>query len=42
MYISTTLINKDEPYTYNQAINSPNSEEWIKVIIEEVGSLIKN
>jgi len=41
-YISTTLINKDKPYTYNQAINGPNSEEWIKVIIEEVGSLIKN
>jgi len=41
-YISTTLINKDKPYMYNQAINGPNSEEWIKVIIEEVGFLIKN
>jgi len=41
-YISTTLINKDEPYIYNQAINGPNSKEWIKAIIEEVGSLIKN
>jgi len=41
-YISTTLINKDKPYTYNQAINGLNSKEWIKVIIEEVGSLIKN
>jgi len=27
---------------YNQAINGLNSEEWIKAIIEEVGSLIKN
>jgi len=42
MYISTTLINKDKPYTYNQEINGLNSEEWIKAIIEEVGSLIKN
>jgi len=41
-YTSTTLIDEDKPYTYNQAINGPNSEEWIKVIIEEVGSLIKN
>jgi len=42
MYISTTSINKDKPYMYNQAINGPNSEEWIKAIIEEVGSLIEN
>jgi len=35
MYTSTTLINKDKPYTYNQVINGLNSEEWIKVIIEE-------
>jgi len=42
MYTSTTLINEDEPYMYNWAINGPNSEEWIKVIIEEVGSLIEN
>ena len=40
-YISTTLINEDKPYTYDRVINSPNSEEWIKVIIE-VGSLVKN
>jgi len=42
MYTSTTSINEDEPYIYNRAINGPNSEEWIKVMIEEVGSLIKN
>jgi len=42
MYTSTTLIDEDEPYIYNQAINGLNSEEWIKVMIEEVGSLIKN
>jgi len=42
MYTSTTSINKDKPYIYNQAINGPNSKEWIKAIIEEVGSLIKN
>ena len=42
MYTSTTLIDEDEPYIYNWAINGPNSEEWIKAIIEEVGSLIKN
>ena len=42
IYISTTLINKDKPYIYNRAINGLNSKEWIKVIIEEVGSLIKN
>jgi len=42
MYTSTTLINEDEPYMYDQAINGPNSKEWIKAIIEEVGSLIKN
>jgi len=42
MYISTTLINKDKPYMYNQAINGLNSKEWIKVIIEEVRFLIKN
>jgi hypothetical protein len=42
MYISTTLINEDKPYMYDRAINGLNSEEWIKVIIEEVGSLIEN
>jgi hypothetical protein len=41
-YTSTTSINEDKPYTYNRAINGLNSEEWIKVIIEEVGSLIEN
>ena len=41
-YTSTTLINEDKPYTYNWVINGPNSEEWIRVIIEEVGSLVKN
>ena len=42
MYTSTTLINKDKPYIYKQAINSLNSKKWIKAIIEEIGSLIKN
>jgi hypothetical protein len=41
-YTSTTSIDEDKPYIYNRAINGPNSEEWIKAIIEEVGSLIKN
>jgi hypothetical protein len=41
-YTSTTSINEDEPYTYDQAINGLNSKEWIKAIIEEVGSLIEN
>jgi hypothetical protein len=42
MYISTTLIDEDKPYIYNRVINSLNSEEWIKAIIEEVGSLTEN
>ena len=42
MYTSTTLINEDKPYIYNQVINSPNSEEWIKAIIEEIESLSEN
>ena len=42
MYISTTLIDKDEPYIYDQAINGLNSKKWIKAMIEEVGSLIEN
>ena len=42
IYISTTLIDEDEPYMYDRAINGLNSEEWIKAMIEEVGSLIKN
>jgi hypothetical protein len=42
IYIFTTLINKDESYIYNQAINGLNSEEWIKAIIKEVRSLIEN
>ena len=41
-YTSTTSIDEDEPYTYDRAINGPNSEEWIKAMIEEVGSLIEN
>ena len=42
MYTSTTLIDEDEFYIYDRAINGLNSEEWIKVMIEEVGSLIEN
>ena len=42
IYISITLINEDKPYTYDQAINSLNSKEWIKAMIKEIGSLIKN
>jgi hypothetical protein len=41
-YTSTTSIDEDKPYTYERAINDPNSEEWIKAMIEEVGSLIEN
>ena len=40
--ISTTLINKDESYIYKQVINGLNSKKWIKAIIEEIKSLIKN
>ena len=42
IYTFTTLINEDKPYTYDRVINGPNSEEQIKAIIEEIGSLIKN
>ena len=42
MYIFTTLINKDEPYIYDQAINSLNNKEWIRAIIKEMKSLIEN
>ena len=42
IYTSTTSINEDKPYIYNQVINSPNSEEWIKAIIEEIESLSEN
>ena len=41
-YTSTTLIDKEEPHTYDRAINGPNSEEWIKAMMEEVRSLIEN
>ena len=41
-YTSTTLIDEDKPYIYDRVINGLNSEEQIKAIIEEVGSLIKN
>lgn len=37
-----SIIYKDDPQTYEEAINSRNSKEWTKAMQEELNSLIKN